>query len=381
MESNCLIIAGEKSGEEHCLSFFESVKSACPNTKFWGVGGAELEKKGMELVYDLKEFSSWGFSEVIGKIPFYFKAMTQIENLAIDKKCKVAILIDFQDFNLRLAKRLKSRGVEVLYYVAPQAWAWKAFRAQVLEKTVHTLFTIIPFEKNWFEKRGVSKVVSIDHPLIQTYGQALSTNKLSLKEKRFEKIRKKAKLLILPGSRNFEVNNLLPEFIKVISELEKDFKVETSIVLSPNVNHLLYAPYLDKIHVIYKSEELDEALINADLCVAASGTVTLATALFEVPTVVCYKSSLLNEFIFRTFLSYEGPISLANLVHERMVFPELVQSSVTSYNITKHLFNWLTYRAEYEKIKTLLAKTRDLVKGEPVNVSEYISDVINRTNV
>lgn len=114
MESNCLIIAGEKSGEEHCLSFFKAVSKACPETKFWGVGGEELKKQGMDLIYDLKEFSSWGFSEVIGKIPFYFNALTQIEEMVVAKNCKVAILIDFQDFNLRLAKRLK-KGVLMFF--------------------------------------------------------------------------------------------------------------------------------------------------------------------------------------------------------------------------------------------------------------------------
>lgn len=193
-------------------------------------------------------------------------------------------------------------------------------------------------------------------------------------------MQKKPRLLLLPGSRNFEVNNLLPEFFKTINELRNDFNLKLSIVLSPNVNSDLYAPFIDEFDSIYKSEELKEALLEADLCVAASGTVTLATALFEVPTVVCYKSSLLNKYIFDTFLDYDGRVSLANLVHERDVFPELIQDFMSSYNIKKHLFKWLTYRAEYEKIKSLLSNTRELVEGGPVDVSEYISHVINRTN-
>ena len=126
MSENVLIIAGEKSGEEHALTFLEGLKVQHPEIKFWGVGGDELAAQGMELKYHLRDFSSWGFSEVIKKLPFYIKALKNIEQEALKRKTKTAILIDFQDFNLRLAKRLKKQGVNVLYYVAPQAWAWKA---------------------------------------------------------------------------------------------------------------------------------------------------------------------------------------------------------------------------------------------------------------
>ena len=165
LEESCLIIAGEKSGEEHAMSFLPDVLKNVPDLKLFGVGGEEMQALGVELLYHLKDFSSWGFSEVIGKIPFYFKALQHIEEEVVRRGCQTAILIDFQDFNMRLAKRLKRRGVKVLYYVAPQAWAWKAWRATTLSKTVHTLFTILPFEKDWFKERGVNQVCSVPHPL------------------------------------------------------------------------------------------------------------------------------------------------------------------------------------------------------------------------
>ena len=144
VDSSCLIIAGEKSGEEHAMSFLPTLMESSPGMKFFGVGGDEMSSLGVENLYHLKDFSSWGFSEVIGKIPFYFKALNQIVEEVKKRKCKFAILIDFQDFNLRLAKKLNREGVRVFYYVAPQAWAWKAWRAKALEENVDTLFTIIP---------------------------------------------------------------------------------------------------------------------------------------------------------------------------------------------------------------------------------------------
>ena len=124
-------------------------------------------------------------------------------------------------FNLKLAGKLKERGVEVLYYVAPQAWAWKEYRVKKLSECVHTLFTIIPFEKKWFQDRGVERVISIDHPLWTTYQKELKT--FTSKE-----ISNPLHLLLLPGSRAFEVQSLLPQFIETIKELKKEFSLKNA---------------------------------------------------------------------------------------------------------------------------------------------------------
>jgi len=372
MSNNVLIIAGEKSGEEHALTFLKGLKIACPDTKFWGVGGDELSAQGMELKYHLRDFSSWGFSEVIKKLPFYIKALKNIEQEALKRKTKTAILIDFQDFNLRLAKRLKKQGVKVLYYVAPQAWAWKAGRAGVMQKTVHTLFSILPFEKKWFRDRGMNKVIGVDHPLLSKFENDLN----NIKNKHFSELKKGVNLLLLPGSRNFEVAGLLPEFIATLKLLKKDFPIKVSLVLSSSINKNLINPYLKHIDKIYSNEELNLALKEADLALAASGTVTLSCALFEIPTVVAYKGSLLNEFIFHQFISYKGPISLPNIIHEKWVFPELLQDKASSYNLSQKLRRWLTDDLEYEKIIQTLKTTKTLLQGESIDVATYMAGVL-----
>jgi len=372
---NCLIIAGEKSGEEHCLSFFSDLKKTAPNCSFWGVGGDELEREGVELHYHLKDFSSWGFSEVIGKIPFYIRAFKNIQKEVKKRNCKHAILIDFQDFNLRLAKKLKAQGVNVYYYVAPQAWAWKAGRAKVLENTVHSLFTIIPFEKKWFSDRGVKRVYSVAHPLWVTYQDEL---KSVVSKAPYSELRKEFKLLLLPGSRNFEVSSLLPEFVKTANLLKKaGHKFSISIVQSSNVKAEHYEPYNSLFDKVYANEELALALKEADLCMAASGTVTLATALFSVPTVVCYKTSYMNEFIFNNFISYDGPISLANIVHEKNIYPELIQKEANPDKIFNELSKWLEDESNYESTIDTLLKTKTLVNGGEFNVGQYIGKEIS----
>lgn len=371
---SCLIIAGEKSGEEHAMSFFPELRKHCPQTQFFGVGGEHLQEQGVELLYHLKDFSSMGFSEVIRKIPFYFKALKILEEEVVRRGTKTAILIDFQDFNLRLAQRLSRRGVKVLYYVAPQAWVWKPNRAQVLARTVHTLFSILPFEKEWFAQRGVKQIRGIPHPLTITYKDQWQ----SIPPKAYGDWNKsEIKILLLPGSRRFEVELLLPEFISTIRELRKSYRVKVHLVKVPHLSSELYGQFEDDYDVVYDSTELVTAMKECHFALAASGTVTLSTGLFELPTVVAYKGSLLNEFIFHQFIRYQGPASLTNIIHQRWVFPEFLQERATHQNMIRPLRTWIENESAYNEVKATLKKTKDLLSGEDFSVAQYMAQVIN----
>ncbi len=355
------------------MSFVPELKRLCPDTHFFGVGGDELKSLGMEILYHLKDFSSMGVSEVIQKIPFYFKALKNLEEEVVRRGTKVAIVIDFQDFNLRLARKLSRRGVKVLYYVAPQAWAWKPHRAAVLAKNVHTLFTILPFEKNWFKERGVHQVKSIPHPLMLTYKDQLH----DIPAKPFKSWDKKLKILLLPGSRRAEVTSLLPIFINTVKELRKKYNVEIHLVKVDHINQEIYEFFRHEIDVTYASKDLTKAMKECHLAIAASGTVTLSTGLFELPTVVCYKSSLLNVFIFYNFIKYQGAISLTNIIHGRLVLPELVQDGVETAQILPFISTWLEDEKVYNEIKSTLKQTKYLLSGEDFSVPAYMAGVIH----
>jgi lipid-A-disaccharide synthase len=370
---SCLLIAGEKSGEEHAMSFFPELKNLCPNVEFYGVGGDELRAHGMELLYHLKDFSSMGFSEVIGKIPFYFKALKNLENEVIKRGTKTAIVIDFQDFNMRLATKLEKQGIKVLYYVAPQAWAWKAHRAQTISKVAHTLFTILPFEKDWFGERGVKQVKSIPHPLMLTYKNELQT----IPKKPFGVWKDKLKILLLPGSRRFEIQSLLPEFIRTINLLKKEMSVEVHLVKVNHVDQKFYDFVQNDIDVWYESTELTKAMKECHISLAASGTVTLSTGLFELPTIVCYKASLLNEFIFYNFINYKGPISLTNIIHGKMVFPEFTQNQIDPVRLSRLIKSWTLNEKIYNEMKETLEKTKELLSGDDFSVPQYMARVID----
>jgi lipid-A-disaccharide synthase len=369
---SCLIIAGEKSGEEHALSFLPNLIQENPHVNFFGVGGGEFEKLNVELIYHIRDFSGIGFSEIIKKIPFYLNAMEKITQEVVSRNCKTAILIDFQGFNLKLAKKLKYLGVKVLYYVAPQAWIWKPWRTKALERNVHTLFTILPFEKEWFSKRGVTNIKSVPHPLIKK----LSPHLKNIPARNPIISSKKIKVLFLPGSRNTEVASLLPIFEKLIKQLKEKYDIESTCITVDSVNESLYQ--LAKFDHLLGNTYLENEINSSDLCVAASGTVTLMTGILQLPTVVIYKVSLISEFIFRNFVKYTGPISLPNIIIGKEVFPELTQASASAENILNQLKIWIESPKEYTHTITSLKQLSDLLAIEDINVSKYLSEVINQ---
>ena len=371
MSSDILIIAGEPSGEDHGLTFLPELKSKLSDRKFYGVGGDRFKSLGVELLYHTTEFSGIGISEVLAKIPFYYKAMRRIEEEVKRRGTQYAILIDFQTFNLKLAKRLKAQGVDVFYYVAPQAWVWKAWRAKIIEECVHTLFTILPFEKEWFEQRGVSKVISVPHPLWVKYESQLQI--LPIPEYRVEG---KKRLLLLPGSRSAELKNLIPIYNETLKLLKNQYQLDLELGLV-GIERLkpYYQQFCQELKY-FDSEQLSEALQWADITLAASGTVSLACGLFLKPTVVCYKLSKVTEWVVGLFLTYKGPVSLTNIILKKMVFPELTQDNAKASSLAQELNRLAISRSDYDNCVKELRKLHELMQGESFSVAQYLYKAI-----
>jgi len=374
MKESCLIIAGEKSGEDHAMTFFKDLKKLTPDVDYFGVGGDKLKSMDVELMYHCRDFSSMGITEVLSKIRFYFKAMDEILLEVKRRNCKTAILIDFQGFNLKLSQKLKKMGVNVLYYVAPQAWVWKPWRAKAIQKSVHTLFTILPFEKKWFSDRGVKNVKAVVHPLKVEYGKTLE----SIRQRSYLDFKERnIRILLLPGSRNSEVESLLNIFKDAVNLLkEEGFNIDIGTVKVETVRDENYKTLEGENIKTWDSHPLVDAFNWADLCFAASGTVTLATGLFELPTVVAYKLTLLNEFILKLLIPYKGPASLTNILHGKMIFPEVLQYEADRYNLAKFARLWLKNEESYNKTVQELKKTKEMLSGDDFSVSEYMASVI-----
>ena len=275
---------------------------------------------------------------------------------------------------MRIAKKLKKMGVKVLYYVAPQAWAWKSGRAKTIQKCIHTLFTILPFEKKWFGERGVKLIKAVSHPLYNKYKNELKDSY----KRNFEDIAKAPRLLLLPGSRNSEVSVLLPVFCQTVDKLRLAHPhLEVAIVKSGSVKESYYQLYENYFDKSYLSDELAQALNWSDLAMAASGTVTLACALFQVPTIISYKTTMLNWFLFDNFVQLDVFVSLANIVLEQEVFPEYLQDNASAFHFYNDINNWLTDKKSYEKIRAILKQTKERLTGDNFVTADYMFTVIN----
>ena len=372
--SSCLIVVGEKSGEEHVLGFYHELVKLCPHTAFYGVGGDALIGQGFEALYHLRDFSSMGLSEVVAKLPHYREALRVLEREVVGRKTTTAILVDFQEFNLLLAQRLHQRGVRVLYYVAPQAWAWRSGRVRKLARVVDTLFTLLPFEQAWFRQRGVARVKAVRHPLLKKYHSLLAARLQTGEAKPRDS--GPPRILLLPGSRRQEVAHLLPEFLWAVEHLADQQEVAVAMVQASSLGPEVFLPFDFPFCHIYAEQELPEALEWADICLATSGTVTLCCALFQVPTIVAYKVNLLNAMAFEIFVRYRGYICLANIVHQQMVFPEFSGNAASGVNILQTLKLWLTNQDLCATIRKKLACTAHYLGGEDFNVAQYMASVI-----
>lgn len=369
--NSCFVLAAEMSGEEHLLSFLPELMQKNKQCHFYGVGGNRIQELGVELLFHLKDFSSWGLVEVIHKLPFYYKSLNFIQQEIERRNTKTAILVDFQEANYYLAKKLTRLGVKVLYYVAPQAWGWRAYRAKGLASRTHKLYTILPFEKQWFSSRGVKQVVSVAHPL----------SKISIIPS--AKNSQTTNILILPGSRNAECYFHLGIFLnccKMLKDNMPRIRFTFSLVKGPSIREGIFQHYANhpiyRHLTIYPSIDLNLALSKADFCLAASGTVSLQTSLYKIPTLVCYKAHLLTAFIFYEFIKYKSYITLTNLILQEEVLPEFLQDEVSEWNLFSHLKYWINNPDIVNKIKDKLSQLLPLLKGDFPTPIESMDEVL-----
>lgn len=356
-----LVIAGEKSAEEHFVSMYGDIISSNSEIHFYGVGGNEMKSLGIDCIYDLSSFSSMGLTEPIKKLPYYFSAMNTLIEETKKRRTKFAILIDFQEFNLKMAQRLTENGIKVLYYVAPQAWAWRSGRCKKLAKYTYRLFTILPFEKKWFSDRGVKQIVECQHPVFKKFNENIPD---------FEKMKmsreKDPVILFLPGSRNSEVKKLLPVYYKALKKIKillPHFKF--SIVLSDSITLPLEIEKIREFNYVYSNAQLDLALEQSSFCISASGTVNLNCAFYRVPTIVCYDANRLNYFVARELVGYKGFASLVNIISEKEVFPELLQDKCNATNLATYVLNLVNSQNKSQETLADLEKLfLSFAKGE-----------------
>ncbi len=338
-----MIVAGEASGDAHAASLVRALRDKSPDTKFefFGSAGREMRAAGVESVVAADELSIMGLIEIGRALPKFWRAYTALKRAAFERRPDAAILVDWPDFNLPLARALHRRGIRVIYYISPQLWAWRARRVRRIRHDVDLLLAILPFEPAWYDARGVSHVEFVGHPLTgrvrPRYGRVEFCARHNLDPTR-------PVIALLPGSRRKELHRILPPMIdaaKAVARTRPDaqFVLALAATRSPDeAAALLDAQTSDgaPLNILITQHETLEALAAADAAAVASGTATLEAALTATPLVVVYKESAVNWHTLGRLIEVEH-FGLVNLIADHRLATELMQNDFTGETLAREL--------------------------------------------
>lgn len=335
------IIAGEASGDLHASNLLKEIKKLDSKSIFKGVGGDLMKTENVNCLFGLDRLAFMGFYEVLKNLRTIRRNFKEVKQALLQFKPDVVILIDYPGFNLRMAKWCKQNGFKVVYYIAPQIWAWKENRVETIKKYVDLVLCILPFEKAFYEKHHYANAHFVGHPLLDCNFEQniISTN-----------ANNESIIALLPGSRKQEINSLLPLMLETSQEFPNERFVITGISRLKN----LYPTILpNNVSIVF--DKTHQVLQHSKAAIVCSGTATLETALYKVPQVVVYKTSWLNYQIGKRLAKVKF-ISLPNLIAEDKIVQELIQNDCNTQQIKLELNKLLDlkshqfYKILFEKI-------------------------------
>ncbi|OEK07381.1 lipid-A-disaccharide synthase [Flavivirga aquatica] len=324
------IIAGEASGDLHGSNLMKALQKVDINANFRFWGGDLMQAVGGTLVKHYKERAFMGFIEVIKNLSKIFKDIssckTDIETFNPD----AIIFIDNSGFNLRIAKWAKQKGFKTNYYISPQVWASRANRVKAIKHDIDAMFVILPFVKPFYKEHGYD-VTFVGHPLIDAIADRKQVDDFKFRET--HKLGSNPIIALLPGSRKQEIKKMLSVMLNL---LEHYPNYQFVIAGAPSQDYSFYEPFIKSYNVKFIPNKTYDLLSISSAALVTSGTATLETALFKVPQVVCYKGSNISYQIAKRIITLKF-ISLVNLVMDREVVTELIQSDFNKKRLKKEL--------------------------------------------
>ena len=368
------IIAGEASGDLHGSNLIKALKKNNPDASFRCWGGDLMKSQCNNLVMHYQDFSYMGFLEVILNINKILSYISFCKNDIEKFNPDLIIYIDYPGFNMRIAKWAKSKNYTNHFYISPKVWVWKEKRVEQIKKVIDKMYVILPFEEDFYKKKHNYKVDFVGHPLLDAIESENTFNKNNFLLT--NNLSEKPIIALLPGSRNQEINKLLPVMLNAVSNLTN---YQLVIAGAPSKNVEYYEKIIQSsdsntniIKVI--SNQTYNILRVSTAAIVTSGTATLETALFNVPQVVCYKTSWTSYLIGRLLIRNLKYISLVNIIQDKEVVKELIQNDCNKTNLVIELEKILDKKnrssmlAEYKILHNKLGgkgaskKTADLIK-------------------
>ncbi len=380
-----MIVAGEASGDTHAAKLVHALREVTPekNLEFFGATSYKLREAEVETIVNSDNFSIVGLPEIGKALPMFWNAFQKLKRSAVERKPDVVILVDFPEFNLKLAKSLSKKGFKVVYYISPQLWAWRKYRVEAIRKYVDLLLTILPFEKDWYEKHGIHHVEYVGNPTVREVHSNLTKEEFCAK---YKLDISKPIISLLPGSRHKEITRILPVLLEtaaLMSEKNNAIQFVIALASSRNLQEIDDAkkslksagkklpPNLLTVH-----GETHEALNASDVAAVTSGTATLETAIIGTPSAIVYKTSPFNYKLMRPLISV-AHFGLINLIAEERLVAELIQDEFTPQTLADELFRLLTPEINQEMREKLAQTTEKLGHGgASIRAAKAISRIL-----
>lgn len=371
------LIAGEASGDLHASHLMQSIKKRDPQATFRYYGGDLMQAQGGTLVHHYRDLAYMGFIPVLLHLRTILKGMEQCKQDIQEWQPDALILIDYPGFNLKIAKFIHTHtNIPVYYYISPKIWAWKEHRIKEIKQYVDELFSILPFEVPFFEKKHHYPIHYVGNPTVDEISEYLSDSHPVPDE-----VRDKDYIALLPGSRRQEIEDNLTRMIEAAQPYTERYQLV--IAGAPGIEPDFYNRFVSGLPVTVLYSQTYAILQNATAAIVTSGTATLEAALFRVPQVVCYYMNFgwLVKRIRPYFLKIPY-ISLVNLIADSEVVPELVASDMNAANLRKHLESILPEGSArqamlqgYEEVAQRLGKP-----GAPDRAAEQMLACLRKRN-
>jgi len=363
-----MLIAGEASGDLLAAELAAALRGKLPDATFFGAGGAKMSAAGVELAFDLTQHSVIGISDVLKNYFKFRRLFNQLLALAIERKPDVVIGVDYGGFNLRFGHAVKEYvrnnpfskwNPKIVQFVSPQVWASRPGRANLLAADYDLLLSIFPFEKDWYAQRVPNlRVEFVGHPMVERLKSEVTSQKS-------EVLAASPKILLLPGSRKSELQRHLPVMLVALKLIQEKIPAVKAKMVLPNQGLKELADRLSALQsgVEIQIGNLPQALADANVAIASTGTVTMECAFFGLPTVTLYKTSWFTYEIAKRIVTVKS-LTMPNLLAGETVYPEFIQNDATPENISRAALELLQDELRRTKIKSQLAKIISSL-GEP----------------
>lgn len=348
-----LISAGEPSGEMYAARLALALRGRI-GARCFGLGGVHMRAAGCELLADCSQVSVVGISEVIRRLPEVWRIYRLLADEASRRKPALAILVDFPDFNLRLARRLHAQGTRVVYFISPQVWAWRPNRVKLIKRVVERVLCIFPFEEDFYRRAGVP-VDYVGHPLVDSVKPGVSRADFAAQ---FGLDGAQPIVGLLPGSRPSEIAHNLPTMLDACRILHDQGTRQFALAVAPNIGEKHFAHFArSDFAVTLVPEGARDVLACADCSIISSGTATVEAALLDAPVVVVYRVSGTTAFIARRLVRTPF-FSMVNLIAGRRVVSELIQDDFTAEAVAREASHLLGSEAARNEMRAGLAEVR-----------------------